>query len=69
MLFAEDAAKSAPINQKTYQPRLGLARVLSKKTDDLTDSKKYYNEVIDLAPDVSLLCYMILVLRVNQINV
>ena len=39
-------------NKKTYHARLGLARASSKNTDDLTEAKKYYNEVIDIAPDV-----------------
>ena len=41
-----------PINKKTYHPRLGLARALSRKAEDLTECSKYYNEVIDLAPEV-----------------
>ena len=38
-------------NKKTHHPRLGLARVAAK-SNDLAEAKKYYNEVIDISPDV-----------------
>ena len=50
---ASKPTEKAPINKKMYQTRLGLARATAKHTDDLTESKKYYNEVIDLAPQVN----------------
>ena len=43
----------ATTNKKTYHARLGLARASAKNTDDLTEAKKFYNEVIDIAPEVS----------------
>lgn len=47
------SSESAPINKKTHHARLGLARALAKNADgDLSESKKYYNEVIDIAPQV-----------------
>ncbi|XP_064623924.1 uncharacterized protein LOC135485620 [Lineus longissimus] len=44
--------KAGPINRKTYHARLGLARALAKNTNDMEESKKYYNEVITMAPEV-----------------
>ena len=44
--------KDAPINKKSYQARLGLARVLAKLPDSIEESRKYYNQVIDMAPQV-----------------
>ena len=44
--------KDAPINKKSYQARLGLARVLAKLPDSIEESRKYYNQVIDMAPEV-----------------
>lgn len=41
-----------PVNKKTYHARLGLARALSRTPDTIEDSKKYYHEVIDMAPEV-----------------
>ena len=43
----------APINRKSYQPRLGLARA-HRAANEIEDSKKYYNEVIAMAPEVGL---------------
>ena len=43
----------APINRKTYHPRLGLARA-HRLANEIEDSQKYYNEVIVMAPEVSL---------------
>ena len=39
-------------NKRTYHARLGLARAVAKNSDDLSEAKRYYNEVIDIAPDV-----------------
>ena len=40
------------INKKSYQARLGLARVLAKQPGCVEESCKYYNQVIDMAPQV-----------------
>jgi hypothetical protein len=45
-------SKPAPINQKTYHPRLGLARAY-RSSGDIDQSKKFYNEVMVMAPEVS----------------
>jgi len=52
---ARPAASSEPviINAKSYQSRLGLARVLSRLSADLNEIKKLYIEAIDMAPSVS----------------
>jgi len=49
------AASSEPVivNAKSYQSRLGLARVLSRQSADLNEIKKLYLEAIDMAPNVS----------------
>ena len=41
-----------PLNRSTYHPRLGLARALAKTSDGIEESKKYYEEVITMAPEV-----------------
>ena len=40
------------INKKSYQARLGLARVLAKQPGCTEESCRYYNQVIDMAPQV-----------------
>ena len=52
---SKPAASSEPVivNVKSYQSRLGLARVLSRQSADLNDIKKLYLEAIDMAPNVS----------------
>ena len=45
------SAGPAPINRKTYHPRLGLARA-HKAANEIADSQKYYNEVIVMSPEV-----------------
>ena len=44
----------AELNQKSYQPRLGLARALAKNTDSIkiSESHSFYREVIKLAPEI-----------------
>ena len=44
-------SKPAPINPKTYHPRLGLARAY-RAAGDVDQSKKFYNEVMAMAPEV-----------------
>lgn len=47
--------KSVEINVKTYLPRLGLARILSKSSSDKTkldESHSLYKEVITMSPDL-----------------
>ncbi|XP_056020814.1 uncharacterized protein LOC125651820 isoform X2 [Ostrea edulis] len=48
-------SKPAPINQKTYHPRLGLARAY-RSSGDIDQSKKFYNEVMVMAPEVHDAC-------------
>ena len=48
----EVAGAPAEINKKSYQARLGLARVLAKQPGCVEESCKYYNQVIDMAPQV-----------------
>lgn len=43
--------KAAPINPKTYHARLGLARAY-RAAGDIDQSKKFYNEVMTMAPEV-----------------
>lgn len=43
--------KQAPINPKTYHARLGLARAY-RAAGDIDQSKKFYNEVMTMAPEV-----------------
>ncbi|XP_061164365.1 uncharacterized protein LOC133173398 [Saccostrea echinata] len=50
-----DSGKAAPINQKTYHPRLGLARAY-RASGDIDQSKKFYNEVMAMAPEVHDAC-------------
>ena len=47
-----ETGEPAPINKKDYQARLGLARVLAKLPGCIDESRKYYNQVIDMAPEV-----------------
>jgi len=47
------APEPAIVNPKSYQPRLGLARALARNEANLQEAKKYYTEVINMAPDVS----------------
>ncbi|CAC5388775.1 unnamed protein product [Mytilus coruscus] len=42
---------AAPINRKTYQPRLGLARA-HRSAGEIEESQKSYNEVIVMAPEI-----------------
>ncbi|XP_076097670.1 uncharacterized protein LOC143067930 isoform X2 [Mytilus galloprovincialis] len=42
---------AAPINRKTYLPRLGLARA-HRSAGEIEESQKYYNEVIVMAPEI-----------------
>ncbi|XP_074656502.1 uncharacterized protein LOC141909757 [Tubulanus polymorphus] len=44
--------KPAPINKKTHHARLGLARALARKPEDIEEAKKYYNEVMSMAPEI-----------------
>ena len=56
-------AKDAPINKKSYLPRLGLARAYALTTDTIKEAQKYYGEVMDMAPEVRetlRLCYQFL---------
>jgi len=51
---AGSASEPVVINAKSYQSRLGLARVLSRQQSaDLSQVKKLYIEAIDMAPNVS----------------
>ena len=43
---------NAPLNRMTYPARLGLARALSRETEDFEESKMLYNDVITMAPQV-----------------
>ena len=43
---------TGPINRKSYHPRLGLARALAKTPEGIDEAKKYYEEVIAMAPEV-----------------
>ncbi|KAJ8308540.1 hypothetical protein KUTeg_013414 [Tegillarca granosa] len=47
----QEQPSNAPINRKTYHPRLGLARA-HKAANEIEESQKYYNEVIVMAPEV-----------------
>ncbi|XP_011449083.3 uncharacterized protein [Magallana gigas] len=47
--------KPAPINPKTYHARLGLARAY-RAAGDIDQSKKFYNEVMTMAPEVHDAC-------------
>ena len=52
---AQQPTVATEINRKTYQPRLGLARVLSKSASDKTkleESHALYKEVISMSPDL-----------------
>ncbi|XP_064602981.1 uncharacterized protein LOC135468574 [Liolophura sinensis] len=42
---------SGPLNRKSYQPRLGLARVFHALGES-EEAQKYYQEVISMAPEV-----------------
>ena len=58
------SAGPAPINRKTYHPRLGLARA-HKAANEVPDAQKYYNEVIVMSPEVykyMFLVYLVLFL-------
>ncbi|CAL1545798.1 unnamed protein product [Lymnaea stagnalis] len=46
-----DAPKIVIKNVESYQARLGLARAL-RAADDPNEAKKYYAEVIDMAPEI-----------------
>ncbi|CAD5116363.1 DgyrCDS5262 [Dimorphilus gyrociliatus] len=48
----EDKVEDDRVNPKSYLPRLGLARALSRKSDKIEESKKYYHETIKMAPDI-----------------
>ena len=48
-----ETAKPAPINAVSHGSRLGLARAYAKSPDTIEEAKKYYNQVIDMAPQVS----------------
>ena len=56
--FISDAKPSvpvpanAPLNRMTYPARLGLARALSRETEDYEESKMLYSDVITMAPQV-----------------
>ena len=54
-------------NTKSYQARLGLARVLSRQKADLSEVKKWYIEAIDMADNVSLTesLYILVILPVS----
>lgn len=43
---------NAPLNRMTYPARLGLARALSKETEDFKEAELLYNDVIVMAPEV-----------------
>ena len=45
-------SKPIKLNEVSYQPRLGLARVLAKSDDKKEESVALYNEVINMAPSV-----------------
>lgn len=48
----QTSLKVAQINAPSYQPRLGLARVL-RALNEPNEAKKYYFQVMDMAPEVS----------------
>ena len=41
-----------PPNKPTHQARLGLARVLARKADDMSECYSLYEQVLTMAPDV-----------------
>ena len=43
---------AGPPNKPTYQARLGLARVLARKADDVDQCYSLYENVLTMAPDV-----------------
>ncbi|XP_030854513.1 uncharacterized protein LOC580673 [Strongylocentrotus purpuratus] len=49
---------NAPLNRMSYLPRLGLARALAKETEDTKESRMLYDDVITMAPKVSLWIYI-----------
>ena len=42
----------APLNRKTHHARLGMARALAKSPDQIQEAKRYYDEVMDISPEV-----------------
>eukprot|EP00058_Branchiostoma_floridae_P021150 XP_002606640.1 hypothetical protein BRAFLDRAFT_120093 [Branchiostoma floridae] len=43
---------NTPLNRASYRPRLGLARALARTDDTIDDAKKWYNEVMTMAPEI-----------------
>lgn len=43
------------LNEKSYLPRLGLARALARSADAQKQARHLYREVIDMAPEVRFL--------------
>ncbi|KAI8486858.1 hypothetical protein Bbelb_353660 [Branchiostoma belcheri] len=43
---------NTPLNRSSYRPRLGLARALARTDDTIDDAKKWYNEVMTMAPEI-----------------
>ncbi|XP_066282667.1 uncharacterized protein [Branchiostoma lanceolatum] len=43
---------NTPLNRASYRPRLGLARALARTDDTIDDAKKWYNEVMIMAPEI-----------------
>ncbi|XP_050981999.1 uncharacterized protein LOC127175140 [Labeo rohita] len=47
-----DSTVSTALNEKSYLPRLGLARALARNADSQKQACHFYREVIDVAPEV-----------------
>ncbi len=43
---------NAPLNRMGHPARLGLARAMSRDTEDYKESEMLYNDVITMAPQV-----------------
>ncbi|XP_071962692.1 uncharacterized protein [Antedon mediterranea] len=49
---ASTVPANTPLNRISYQPRLGLARVLAKENEDSEESHMLYNDIIIMAPQL-----------------
>lgn len=54
---ADRVSASSRVNRRSHISRLGLARALSRSADTQARAKQLYQEVINMAPEVSCYCY------------
>lgn len=47
-----DSTVLTALNEKSFVPRLGLARALARTTDSQKQACHFYQEVIDMVPEV-----------------